>query len=130
MVRQLPESLNSPEAETFFSQMREWLNQTQPRIVFDFAQVRELDTTGVQMLLLCLEQVMKRNGDLKLAAVPAGPAVMLEMTGVDRLFEIFESAADAVESFHRPMHEFERTQSRFYADEAPPDDATAGYMAD
>ena len=129
IVRQLPESLNSPEAETFFSRVRELLNETQPHIVFDFAQVRELNATGVQMLLLCLEGVMKRNGDLKLAAVPAGPAVMLELTGVDRLFEIFESAADAVESFHRPLHEFEQAQS-FYADEAPPDGATAGCMAD
>ena len=110
--------------------MREGLNETQPRMVFDLAQVRELDTNGVQMLLLCLEEVMKRNGDLKLAAVPAGPAVMLEVTGVDRLFEIFESAADAVESFHRPLHEFEQAQSRFYTDEAPRDGATAGYMAD
>lgn len=53
------------------------------------------------MLLHCMEEVMKRNGDLKLAALPPGPAVMLEITRVDRLFEIFDDAQDAVDSFYR-----------------------------
>ena len=44
---------------------------------------------------------MKGNGDLKLASVSPQVAVILELTRVDRLFEIFERPCDAVESFHR-----------------------------
>ena len=51
------------------------------------------------MLLHCMEQAMKRDGDLKLAAVSPQAAVILELMRVDRLFETFETAAEAVQSF-------------------------------
>lgn len=43
---------------------------------------------------------MKRNGDVKLAAVPPVGAGLLELTGVKRLFDIFDTTAEAVNSFH------------------------------
>jgi len=53
---------------------------------------------------------MKRNGDVKLASIPPGATAILELTRVDRLFEAFESAADAVNSFHQfPMKPFEQS---------------------
>ena len=51
------------------------------------------------MLLHCLEEAMKRDGDLKLAAVSPASAVILELMRVDRLFEAFETADQAVRSF-------------------------------
>ena len=130
IVCELPERLNSGEAQAFFGQVREVLSRAQPRVVFDLALLHELDATGVQMLLQCLEEVMKRNGDLKLAAVPPRAAAVLELTSVDRLFEIFENAADAVESFHRPLHEFEQTPAALYAGKTPGEGVPASYMAD
>jgi anti-anti-sigma factor len=100
-VQRLPERLSSDEGQRFFHQVQKLLNTTtQPHFVFDFAQVLELDAVGIHLLLQCLEEVMKVNGDVKLAAVPSAPASVLEQTGVDSLFEIFDSTADAVQSFH------------------------------
>ncbi len=42
---------------------------------------------------------MKRNGDVKLASIPPAAAAILELTRVGRLFETFDSTADAVNSF-------------------------------
>ena len=127
IVRQVPESLSSGEGRTFFSQMEKLLTATQPRFVFDFAQVRELDAAGIHLLLQCLEEVMKLNGDVKLASVPPGPAAILEATGVDRLFEIFDRAADAAQSFHYlPLLECSMEATL----DSPADVATAGYAAD
>jgi hypothetical protein len=42
---------------------------------------------------------MKRNGDVKLAAVGSACAVLFELMRVDRLFEIFDTAEAAVRSF-------------------------------
>jgi hypothetical protein len=42
---------------------------------------------------------MKRDGDLKLAAVSPASAVILELMRVDRLFEVFETSEEAVRSF-------------------------------
>ena len=130
MVRQLPERLNSNKGRTFFSEMQRLLNATQPRFVFDFAQVRELDAVGIHLLLQCLEEVMKLNGDIKLAAVPPGPAAMLERAGVDSLFEIFHSTADAVQSFYYlPVNE-EPMRVPLRANPTPINGATAGFAAD
>ena len=60
-----------------------------------------MDLPTVKLLLDCLEIAMKRNGDIKLAAMHAQPKAMLELTGVDRLFEFFDTTADAARSFRR-----------------------------
>jgi hypothetical protein len=70
-------------------------------VVLDFSKVRQLDMDGIRVLLRCLEEAMKRNGDVKLAAIPPGVAKTLELAGVQRLFEVFDSAAHAVNSFHQ-----------------------------
>jgi anti-sigma B factor antagonist len=66
----------------------------------DCSLVRYLDSAGVEMLLHCMEAAMKRDGDLKLAAVSPEAAVILELMRVDRLFETFETSEAAVQSFH------------------------------
>jgi len=104
VVQQLPDQLTVGYTHQFFREIEPQLKTERPYVVFDFCKVRQFDSSGVQMLLHCMEEVMKRNGDLKLAALPPGPAVMLELTRVDRLFEIFADVQDAAESFDRlPM---------------------------
>jgi hypothetical protein len=44
---------------------------------------------------------MKRNGDVKLAGVPLTASAMLGPAGSNRLFEIFDNASEAVNSFHQ-----------------------------
>jgi len=53
-------------------------------------------------LLCCLEEAMKRNGDVKLAAIPDGVRALLEHTGAGRVFEGFDTTAEALDSFCRP----------------------------
>ncbi len=101
IVKQLPEHLGAQQSHAFFRELAPLLASDRPRLVFDFTAVRHLDSAGVELLLQCMEEAMKRNGDLKLAAVSPQLAVILEMTRVDRLFEIFPSSTEAVESFHR-----------------------------
>lgn len=87
------------EVQNFLREVEPLLKADRPRLVFDFSQVNQIDSSGVDMLLHCLEEVMKRDGDLKLAAVAPESAVILELTRVDRLFEVFDNVSDAVESF-------------------------------
>jgi anti-sigma B factor antagonist len=100
IVMQLPEQLNQREAKAFCEELQPLLESDRPRVVLDGAQVRQADSAGVEMLLRCMEAAMKRDGDLKLAAVSPELATMLELTRIDRLFEMFDTASDAVESFH------------------------------
>jgi len=100
-VKQLPEILDTEGAQAVLRELAPLFESDHPRLVFDFSGVRQMDSAGVELLLRCAEEAIKRNGDLKLAAVSPQLNVMLEMTRIDRLFEIFENSSDAVESYHR-----------------------------
>ncbi|MFZ3340528.1 MAG: STAS domain-containing protein [Terriglobales bacterium] len=100
VVKQLPETVSAPQSQAFYRELEAVLGSDRPRLVFDFTGVRHFDSAGVELLLRCMEEAMKRNGDLKLAALSPQLAVILEMTRIDRLFEIFDNCNDAVESYH------------------------------
>ena len=76
------------------------LETNRPRVVLDCSQVRHMDSAGIETLLHCMEEAMKRDGDLKLAALSPEAAAILELMRVDRLFEVYGSADDAARSFH------------------------------
>ena len=99
VVMELPERLNHVEAEAFCKELQPLLEDDRPCIVLDCSSVKAMDSGGVEMFLQCLHETMKRDGDLKLAGVPPSVAVILELMRVDRLFEIFETAEEAVRSF-------------------------------
>jgi anti-anti-sigma factor len=76
------------------------MNVERPAIVFDCSRIHQMDQQTIYMLLNCLEGAMKRNGDVRLAEVSDAALRNLEISGVDRLFRIFETVDQAVGSFH------------------------------
>ena len=101
-VKQLPEKLNAKQGRLFFEEMESWVNVDHPRIVLDCSRVQRMDRSAMHLLLCCLEEALKRNGDVKLARIPEDAMASLTEMGLLRLFEVFDTNADAVESFHRP----------------------------
>lgn len=100
IVMQVPEQLTAGGAQEFMTELRPLLECNRPRVVLECAQVRSIDSAGVEMLLRCLEEVLKRDGDLKLAALSPEAEVFLELMRVARVFEHFQSSEDAVRSFN------------------------------
>jgi anti-sigma B factor antagonist len=99
VVKRMPERLNRVQAGKLLSEVRPFLESDRPQVVFDFSHVRQIDTAGVEMLLYCVSQAMKRDGDVKLASVSPQAAAVLELTRTGRLFEIYENSTDAMRSF-------------------------------
>ena len=99
VIMELPEALNRETAQAFLLELQPLLESHRPRIVLDCSRVRYIDGSGVEMLLQCLEEAMKRDGDLKLSAVSPESEVILEFLRVDRVFEVFLTSEDAVRSF-------------------------------
>ena len=100
IVMELPEQLRQSEVKTFLDGLLPLLETDRPRIVLDCSRVEHIDSAGVEMLLHCLEEAMKRDGDLKLSAVSPASAIILELMRVDRLFECFPTSEQAAQSFH------------------------------
>ena len=99
VVMELPQKLNLTQAKTFLRELQPLLEADRPRLVLECSQIDDMDSAGVEMLLRCMQEAMKRNGDLKLAAVSPASGAFLELMRVDRLFEIFDTAKEAVQSF-------------------------------
>lgn len=99
VVKRMPEKVNQREARKFLADVQPFLNADRPQLVFDLSAVRQLDAAGVEMLLHCVSEVMKRDGDLKLASLSPQAAMVLELTRTDRLFEIYDTSTDAARSF-------------------------------
>src|SRR5690348_16816958 len=100
VVIQVPEHLSVGTVQVFRNELEPLLEANRPRVVLDCSQVRSIDSAGVETLLHSLEEALKRDGDLKLAALSPECEVMLELTRVARVFETFETCDDAVRSFN------------------------------
>ncbi len=99
VVRTLAARLDRNQVAAFRRGMQDLLRMDQPRVVFDFCSVTHLDSAGIEFLLNCLSAIVKRDGELKLAALSPQAATVLEITRVGRFFEIFPTVEDAVRSF-------------------------------
>jgi anti-sigma B factor antagonist len=99
-VKRMPERMNLKQARKFQTEVQPFLNSDRPQIVFDMSGVKQIDAAGVDILLRCMRDAVKRDGDLKLAAPSQEAAVVLELTRAGRLFEIYENSTAAVKSFH------------------------------
>ena len=112
IVKQLPKRFVRGEVEQFSRDIDPSLREGRPRVVLDFSAVRELDRFGAETLLQYMERALKENGDVKLASLPPEPAVVLELTGVDRFFETYPSVGDAVDSFYQfPRDSWQEVES-------------------
>ncbi len=99
IIMELPEQLKQGQVKTFMRELQPLLDEARPCVVLDCSKIQDIDSAGVEMLLQCLELAMKRDGDLKLAAVSPASAIILELMRVDRLFEVFDTPEEATRSF-------------------------------
>lgn len=98
-VRHLPHNIDRHSERTFLRELAMALQSERPSIVLDCAPIREMDAPAIHLLLCCLEQAMKRNGDVRLAGLSSQGMELLQAWGVDRLFRTFDSVDEAVESY-------------------------------
>ncbi len=101
-VMEVPAILNDVEGQSLWQEVQPLLDSDRPCLVLDCSQLQHVDSAGIEVLLRCMEEAMKRDGDVKLAAVSPACAAILELMRVDRVFEIFSTAQEAVRSFRAP----------------------------
>lgn len=122
VVKRMPERVNARSAREFWQEVQPFLSVDRPQLVFDLSPVVQLDAAGVEVLLRCMSEAHKRDGDLKLASLSDHAAIVLELTRTERLFEIYESSIDAVRSFTGFLPNAMRQQLRH---KRPPTSAAA-----
>jgi anti-anti-sigma factor len=85
-----------------FSAYKQLCSETQrPRFVLDCSRIWDMDASMIQLLLSYLEEVMRHNGDVRLAGLAPKAEWALRLAGVSRIFEIYATTESAVQSFHQ-----------------------------
>ena len=103
IVVRIPEPLGARQRSSFFAEFENQLEVIRPSIVIDCSEVRQMDPPTLELFLNCLEEAMKRNGDVRLAAVSPQARTVLESSGMAGLFQFYDTDVEAVLSFHRPL---------------------------
>lgn len=100
-VLQLPERFSLDAAANFARAVERCVAVGRPYVVLDCSATGKLDKPMAGLLLYCLEEAMKRNGDVKLACIPLAELPVLGTTSPYQLFEAFHTVEEAIDSFHQ-----------------------------
>lgn len=71
------------------------------KLVIDFGSVSTIDSSGIGEVVNAHTTVVRRDGKLVLANLPSKVADILQITQLVEVFEIYESASEAVDQFER-----------------------------
>jgi anti-anti-sigma regulatory factor len=85
-----------------------------PCFVLDFSRVKVLGERGIFLLLACLEEAMKSNGDVRLAGLQPHLQKHISEAGISDFFEVFSTVEKAAQSFHKKANS---TTMMTYSDE-------------
>jgi anti-sigma B factor antagonist len=98
---QVPDEIKPRQEHVFLSELKSRMHTARPRIVLDCSKLRRVDKPTIHLLLCCLEEALKHNGDVRLAAIPARESESFGRSGLEGLFEVFDTIPDAVHSFQQ-----------------------------
>src|SRR5215510_10780896 len=87
------------DAKTVEWTFNELLKENRKKAVFDLAGVTVLDSTGVGIVVMCYARLKKAGGTLKIGGATGMVDQTLKMTNVDKLMDLYPTAAEAAASF-------------------------------
>jgi anti-sigma B factor antagonist len=123
----LPERVTGREIRLFAAKLSRELIHDRPRIVIDFSQVKQIDCYALDTILACMVEVINRDGVIQLAGVSPEAATVLELTRMDRIFEMVPAVAEATSSHSvaRPESAAESMETVAMAEKPSPQSAAA-----
>jgi anti-sigma B factor antagonist len=77
----------------------EILGQGKKKVLMDFAEVDYINSTGLRVLLLALQQLKKIQGKLVLSSIKDYMKEVFEISGYTEIFPIFTTQEEALAHF-------------------------------
>lgn len=94
LLIRLPERFKREEARSLRAEIHRNLTWDQPCMIVDFSNVKEMDTAGFDMILDVMVRVARQDGAVQIGNISAEAATLLEMTGMDRVLNMFPRIPD------------------------------------
>ncbi|MEJ2148605.1 MAG: STAS domain-containing protein [Chloroflexota bacterium] len=91
--------VDSNTASALHEVLNERIDQGTSNILVDLSNVSYMSSAGLRELVTALKRVRKNGGDLRLCAPSERVTDVIELAGLNSLFEIFDDRTMAVGSF-------------------------------
>jgi anti-sigma B factor antagonist len=91
--------MGGPEATELRNHLYDLISQDHKKVVIDLLHVEWMNSTGLGILISGMTSLRNNKGELKLSSVSEKVASLFEITKLSSVFEIFDSADQAVVSF-------------------------------
>lgn len=91
--------MGGPDASALNDQLHKLMEENKKRVVIDLHDVKFINSSGLGMLIGGMHTMRNGGGEMKLARASKKIESLLEMTKLDRVFDIHKSVNDAVTSF-------------------------------
>lgn len=87
------------EAEEFKKLLDKSMDDGYSKFIIDLSKCSFIDSTFLSTIVTCYKKISKKGGSVKLVGVHDEVLALLELTGIVKIFEIYKSNKDAIESF-------------------------------
>jgi anti-anti-sigma factor len=91
--------IDSNSAPQFDKALKDIMEGGRHNIVLNLAEVNYMSSAGLRGMVSALRECKKNRGDVRIAAASERVNEVLELAGLDSLFQLFESSTAAVGSF-------------------------------
>jgi len=95
-VIQLPRRILMADAKQTKKSLHNFLNQQKPRIALDMREVEFIDSSGLAVLVNCLQTCRRKSGDVCLFGLRDTVQALFELTRLHTVFPIENLQQDAI----------------------------------
>ncbi|GFE61082.1 STAS domain-containing protein [Geobacter sp. AOG2] len=93
------ERLDAHNSEELKTELNRLFDSGTKDLLIDLKEVRFIDSSGLGVLVSGFKNAAARQGSLKLSGLQSQVKSMFELTRLHRVFDIFQTVDDALESY-------------------------------
>jgi anti-anti-sigma factor len=99
VVRILEARLTYPVLSSFFSEVRQRVEEGSRKVLIDLARVSYLDSASIGCIMDVHRLLQERSGSLRLSGLQPRVETMISMTGVHKIVALHREEQDALAAF-------------------------------
>jgi len=101
-VMQLPDLSDPTAHRSFLREIKEFMDRSrQPRLIVDLSRVGQIGPESIDLLLECVDQAERSDGEVSVAGASLETAVILELTQAASVLKMFPSVLEAANGSQR-----------------------------
>jgi len=86
-----------PESAALEKLVNERLDAGDRHLIFDLADLRQIDSTGIGRFIACYNRLLQLNGTMGMAAAQSTVRQSFRVTRLDTVFRFYDATAAAIE---------------------------------